>query len=71
MSTPIRASETYVCVWCGLAPRGKRTLTRYTAGSPWQAIRDELAEREKEVAKKEAAKEELHAKHGALSRFAK
>ena len=44
---------------------------RARRAQPPQAIRDELVEREKGEKQKAVAKDELHAKHGALSRFAK
>ena len=56
---------------CGDGDRCTRLRARRERSLRSQAIRDELVEREKGEKQKAVAKDELHAKHGALSRFAK
>ncbi len=56
---------------CGDRDRCTRLRARRERSLRSQAIRDELVEREKGEKQKAVAKDELHAKHGALSRFAK
>ncbi len=56
---------------CGDGDRCTRLRARRERSLRSQAIRDELVVREKGEEQRAVAKDELHAKHGALSRFAK
>ncbi len=69
--TAARADGPTRALKCGDGDRCTRLRARRAHSLRSQAIRDELVEREKGEKQKAVAKDELHAKHGALSRFAK